>query len=633
MNRLALGRPTHCGRWGPSRKKPSPLLLRRLTDEKAGKNAAEALAEIGPPARAAVPALVKAMNVSNKHALRLCAVKAVGRIGAEAREAIPSLIIALEGEGSGYVSPAAVDALVQIGPVAVPALIKALRESKPAVRQAASEALGRLGPAAKAAVPALSEALKDSDFFVRAAAAFALWRIDGQTEAARSAISALVALLEKQTPHDREIYRVVNVLRGTGPLLPQTAAPGLVKTLENWSRAPEVLVDMGVEAVPALIVALDDGKEYVRISAISTLGQLGPVASEAVPALTRALTDAKADVRTRAAFALARMGKHARPAIPALGRNLDDPNPIVRWASFAAVRALGTDAVAAVPALGRVARNPRSRVWDDRSSNFQNSRILEYLADSVKGNADAAPVLAAFQRSKPTSDSELAIQILADLGPAARDAVPSLLVACHDERVTVRRAALAALKKVDPQALARVQPSAKQCEALWDDLASSDEVKAFQAVWTFALAPEQALPWLTERLHPVSTPDAARVARLIRDLDDDEFFIRDEAEKELAKLGELAAPALKTALGDKPSLHVRTTLERFLQRVEYESPAPEQLQALRSVSVLEKMGTPEARASLVLLAKGAAGAGLTRKAKGCLGTVVADTGEVKFAPR
>src|SRR5947207_3016026 len=61
-----------------------------------------------------------------------------------------------------------------------------------AIRSMAAEALGGIGPEAKAAVPSLVEALKDRDTGVRRGAAWALVRIDRQGEPAAAAALVLV---------------------------------------------------------------------------------------------------------------------------------------------------------------------------------------------------------------------------------------------------------------------------------------------------------------------------------------------------------------------------------------------------------------------------------------------------------
>src|SRR5262249_17257568 len=74
----------------------------------------------------------------------------------------------------------AADALGEIGPAAkaaVPALISALKDQDWEVRRATANALGKIGPAPKDAVPGLMVALKDPESVVRSSAAAALKEI------------------------------------------------------------------------------------------------------------------------------------------------------------------------------------------------------------------------------------------------------------------------------------------------------------------------------------------------------------------------------------------------------------------------------------------------------------------------
>jgi len=57
---------------------------------------------------------------------------------------------------------------------ALPALIQALRDREPLVRDAAADAIGMIGPEAPEAAFALHRALADSNSFVQATAARAL---------------------------------------------------------------------------------------------------------------------------------------------------------------------------------------------------------------------------------------------------------------------------------------------------------------------------------------------------------------------------------------------------------------------------------------------------------------------------
>jgi hypothetical protein len=105
---------------------------------------------------------------------------------------------------------------------------------------------------------------------------------------------------------------------------------------------------------------------------------------------------------------------------------------------------------------------------------------------------------------------------------------------------------------------------------------------------------------------------------LIRDLDSDQFAVRQKATEELQKLGELAEAALRRALQGKLPLEQRRRLELLLAPLEGAILAGEALRSLRAVRVLEHADTPEARHFLQQLADGAEGTRLTREAKAAL---------------
>jgi RNA polymerase sigma factor (sigma-70 family) len=156
--------------------------------------------------------------------------------------------------------------------------------------------------------------------------------------------------------------------------------------------------------------------------------------------------------------------------------------------------------------------------------------------------------------------------------------------------------------------------SAKALRRRWDDLAAEDASRAWQAVCVLASSPGESVPFLRGRLRPATEADPRQLARLIADLDSDRFEVRARAQRELEKLGELAAPALRKAL-PSPSAEVRRKAEALLAKADSLTPAPERLRELRAVEALEHAGTPEARRLLGTLSRGAAGARLTREAR------------------
>jgi hypothetical protein len=148
----------------------------------------------------------------------------------------------------------------------------------------------------------------------------------------------------------------------------------------------------------------------------------------------------------------------------------------------------------------------------------------------------------------------------------------------------------------------------------WEVLADADAKTGFQAQGRFLAEPGEAVEWIAARVKPANPPDPAGVRALIADLDSNEFATRDRATRELEEYGAAAAAALREVAASSSSAEARRRADGLLRNVENGIlPAPE-LRALRAVEVLEWIATPEARARLLELAKGAADARLTRDA-------------------
>lgn len=152
----------------------------------------------------------------------------------------------------------------------------------------------------------------------------------------------------------------------------------------------------------------------------------------------------------------------------------------------------------------------------------------------------------------------------------------------------------------------------------WADLGSPDAPRAFRARGELESAPEKAMALLRKHLHPALPADPRRLRRLLTDLESEQFTVREKAQEELAKLGDLAEAALRKTLNTKPTLEVRRHVQAMLEHLRGPVTRPELLQSLRAVAVLEDIGTPETRQLLEKLTKGAPEARLTREAKASL---------------
>jgi HEAT repeat protein len=158
-----------------------------------------------------------------------------------------------------------------------------------------------------------------------------------------------------------------------------------------------------------------------------------------------------------------------------------------------------------------------------------------------------------------------------------------------------------------------------ELETLWGDLGLGDAAKAHQAMWTLAADPRQTVPLLGERLgKEVPHQDKARIDKLLAELDDDEYSVREHATQELMKAGKAVEKAVRDALKKSPSAEARRRLEVILEKLGPAALPPEVLRASRAVEVLEQIGTAEARKVLETLAKGKTDEALARDAKGAL---------------
>jgi WD40 repeat protein len=152
----------------------------------------------------------------------------------------------------------------------------------------------------------------------------------------------------------------------------------------------------------------------------------------------------------------------------------------------------------------------------------------------------------------------------------------------------------------------------------WDDLAVADAATAFRSMADLAEAPGQAILFLRDNLKPVRLANPEQVAQWVADLGHDEFAERDQATQELEKLDTLAAPALRKALANQPELEARRRIEALLRKLDGPVSSPELLRGLRTIEVLEHIGTPQARQVVAALAEGAPAARLTKDAKAAL---------------
>jgi WD40 repeat protein len=150
---------------------------------------------------------------------------------------------------------------------------------------------------------------------------------------------------------------------------------------------------------------------------------------------------------------------------------------------------------------------------------------------------------------------------------------------------------------------------------LWADMAGEDGYKTHEAIWTMVSAANQAVPFLKQHLRPAEPADPHQLALWIADLDNRDFEVRNKADLELEKLGELAEPVLREALVNASTAEVRRRVERILEQCERSILPPHVMQGVRAIEALEHIGSPEAINVIQVLAGGTPNAKLTKESK------------------
>jgi WD40 repeat protein len=132
--------------------------------------------------------------------------------------------------------------------------------------------------------------------------------------------------------------------------------------------------------------------------------------------------------------------------------------------------------------------------------------------------------------------------------------------------------------------------------ALWDNLLGEDAGAAWQAIRSLAAAPKEALPFIQKHLKPQPPPDDKQIAQWIADLNDDEFQKREDASAALVRAGRVVEPAVGKALEKPPSAEVKQRLQAVLAKLSaQQGPSREAIRALRTIELLERIGTTDAQ--------------------------------------
>ena len=484
----------------------------------------------------------------------------------------------------------AVVQLSALGPYAHPAkslLIRLLEADDQVLQYQTLIALGHLGPLAQDASGPVAAFLKSDSAFLQTAALESLRRIGS---AAPEDVSVVRGLSDSRDAGVAiAATRCLVRLAGEADAQVQQSIPRLVKALEESraevrNEASLTLVEIGDVVVPAVTAALRSTQATARVEACEILGHLGPAAGSAVQDLLVGLNDADEQVVRAAITAIGDVHARGEVCVPALIRMLTSRSVPVRVVTARALGEFGREATSAVTALLPLIRDSHAPVraavagtlgatGDGRVEVVsaltglladENAAVTVQAANGLSQLGEAAvPALVRLlqdERFRP-----LAIEILGEMGPAARAAVPSLQTLLTEVEVNaaVRHEALVALGHLGPVAKSAVP----QLRGL---LANSMDVELQSGVaWVLArIGDRESIPalkrlavetqnertrlgvaWALVTLDP-SNPEHQRVAmpHLVQGLASDRWLVRKECLAALARLGSGAESAAATVL-------------------------------------------------------------------------------------
>jgi HEAT repeat protein len=344
----------------------------------------------------------------------------------------------------------AANILQQIGPAAAPAvdaLIVATRDRGSTVRSEACLALGAIGPAAAPAVTALLARLTDRELRVRIFACMALGMIAAEPERVVPALSSLLGTGNVAHGAAEGLSRFGEAARPAREAL-SAALAGATVAAELW-----IVIALAKLAEPTdarwltrLAQIMRDATYVVRNMAIEWLGRLRSQPSLMVPELLGALARAVEQGNAWESFwrictAIGQFGSAAKSAAAELANYLGPtahPTPKSEFeakflclAVLPALGALGDPEV--MPAIEPLFKH------EDEAVQIEAALAAHRLGMPA---ARVLPVLMSWTREQRALDA------LAQLGPAARRALPLIREALNDQFPGVWHSALAAIAAI-----------------------------------------------------------------------------------------------------------------------------------------------------------------------------------------
>lgn len=230
---------------------------------------------------------------------------------------------------------------------------------------------------------------------------------------------------DSESTEQQEGHRAIRTI---GPV----AVPFLVEMLERGERSAlygfEALGDLAKEALPELLILLEEPDELLRFNVISAIGHIGPAARGAIPILIEELQLGRQSQVT--AEALGNIGPAAAEAVPIiLSEVMAGEHPY----DVPLVRALGKlKSSEAIPLLRAIAEGTDARRKPSERGYVAERRKHEAVMALGNLGPPAVLVLVELLKGQKTGNltdlylSERIIGALGSIGPPAREAIPAM---------------------------------------------------------------------------------------------------------------------------------------------------------------------------------------------------------------
>lgn len=378
-------------------------ILARLVKESAMSTrvvAATLLGKVGAEGEGGVVALADVLKDNNQPLeVRLAAAGSLGELHTAAKPALPIIAAVLQNDKNSQLAATILDALEKMGPEAAQddvrhSLGRLLIHPQKSMRERAIGTLAKIDPKTSAALSPLRQAASDVEVL------HGLGDLLVSREEARRSLAT--CLLEGIDPSARP---VLDLLAKPGPAPAKLDAKSATweafqkLSPEERRHSCDFLGRLGPVALPLLRAALwSDSSREVKAAAARSLP---------VPELIAALKEAGAFAQVEAANALGARGSEAKDAVPELMKGLYSQYPTLRDAATRALARIGKPAVAAL--------NDSLKIALKKNLADQASRIC---------------------------------YILAQIGPEAKEAIPTLIQATKDPSAAVALGAKEALAKI-----------------------------------------------------------------------------------------------------------------------------------------------------------------------------------------